>query len=52
MNWEIIVFLAYFIILLGVALIFYFNGSNKNSEDFFLGGRRCLLRPPTCPRGC
>lgn len=39
MNWEIIVFLAYFIILLGVALIFYFNGSNKNSEDFFLGGR-------------
>ena len=26
-------------ILLGVALIFYFNGSNKNSEDFFLGGR-------------
>ena len=39
MNWEIIVFLAYFIILLGVALIFYFHGSNKNSEDFFLGGR-------------
>ena len=39
MNWEIIVFLGYFIILLGVALIFYFNGSNKNSEDFFLGGR-------------
>ena len=39
MNWEIIVFLGYFIILLGVALVFYFNGSNKNSEDFFLGGR-------------
>ena len=39
MNWEIITFLGYFIILLGVALIFYFNGSNKNSEDFFLGGR-------------
>lgn len=39
MNWEIITFLGYFVILLGVALIFYFNGSNKNSEDFFLGGR-------------
>ncbi len=39
MNWEIITFLGYFIILLGVALVFYFNGSNKNSEDFFLGGR-------------
>lgn len=38
MNWEIITFLGYFVILLGVALIFYFNGSNKNSEDFFLGG--------------
>lgn len=39
MNWEIITFMAYFIILLGVALAFYFNGSNKDSEDFFLGGR-------------
>lgn len=39
MNWEIISFLAYFVILLGVALIFYFNGTNKNQEDFFLGGR-------------
>ncbi len=39
MNWEIITFVAYFVILLGVALVFYFNGSNKDSEDFFLGGR-------------
>ncbi len=39
MNWEIITFIAYFVILLGVALAFYFNGSNKDSEDFFLGGR-------------
>ena len=39
MNWELIVFFAYFIALMGVALIFYFNGSNKNEEDFFLGGR-------------
>lgn len=39
MNWEIITFVAYFFILLGVALIFYFNGTNKDSEDFFLGGR-------------
>ena len=39
MNWEIITFIAYFVILLGVALVFYFNGTNKNSEDFFLGGR-------------
>lgn len=39
MNWEIFTFLAYFVILMGVALVFYFNGTNKDSEDFFLGGR-------------
>ena len=38
-NAEIIVFLAYFIILFFVGLIFYFNGSNKDQEDYFLGGR-------------
>jgi sodium/proline symporter len=38
-NAEIAVFLAYFIILFFVGLIFYFNGSNKDQEDYFLGGR-------------
>ena len=36
---EIIVFVGYFIILLFVALAFFFNGSNKDQEDYFLGGR-------------
>ena len=36
---EIFVFVAYFVILFGVALFFFFNGSNKNQKDFFLGGR-------------
>ncbi|MBQ9059908.1 MAG: sodium/proline symporter [Firmicutes bacterium] len=39
MNLEIIVFVLYFVILFGVALFFFFNGSNKNQKDFFLGGR-------------
>ena len=39
MNSEIIVFLAYFIVLFFVGLIFFFNGSNKDQEDYFLGGR-------------
>ena len=39
MNWELITFVGYFVILMGVALIFYFNGANKDQEDFFLGGR-------------
>ena len=52
MNWEIITFLGYFVILLGVALIFYFNGSNKNSEDFFLGGRSMALAAITLRGFC
>ena len=61
MNWEIITFIAYFVILLGVALVFYFNGTNQNSEDFFRGGRsmgpwvtaHCLWhRRQICPHGC
>ena len=36
---EIIVFLGYFIILFFVGLIFFFNGSNKDQEDYFIGGR-------------
>lgn len=39
MNAEIIVFLGYFVILFFVGLIFFFNGSNKNQSDYFLGGR-------------
>ena len=38
-NAEIVVFLAYFIVLFFVSLIFYFNGGNKDQEDYFLGGR-------------
>ena len=39
MNAEILVFIAYFVILFFVALMFFFNGSNQNQKDFFLGGR-------------
>jgi len=36
---EIIVFIGYFVILFFVAMIFFFNGSNQNDKDYFLGGR-------------
>ena len=39
MSIEIIVFIAYFVILFFVAIAFFVNGSNKNQKDFFLGGR-------------
>ena len=38
-NAEVIVFIGYFIILFFVGLVFFFNGSNKNQSDYFLGGR-------------
>ncbi len=36
---EALVFIAYFIVLFFVGTIFFFNGGNKNQEDYFLGGR-------------
>lgn len=36
---EIIIFIGYFVVLFFVALAFFFNGSNKNQTDYFLGGR-------------
>ncbi|MCF0230451.1 MAG: sodium/proline symporter, partial [Parasporobacterium sp.] len=36
---EIIVFILYFVLLFGVSMIFFFNGSNKGEKDYFLGGR-------------
>ena len=38
-NAEIIVFIAYFVILFFVASGFFFNGGNRNEKDYFLGGR-------------
>jgi len=38
-NAEVFVFVAYFVVLFFVGLIFFFNGSNKNQSDYFLGGR-------------
>ena len=38
-NAEIIVFIAYFVILFFVATGFFFNGGNRNEKDYFLGGR-------------
>ena len=39
MNWEIIVFVLYFVVLFGIALVFFFNGSNRDQKDYFLGCR-------------
>ncbi len=36
---ETIVFILYFVILFFVAMVFFFNGGNRNQKDYFLGGR-------------
>lgn len=38
-NAEALVFIGYFVLLFFVGLVFFFNGSNKDQEDYFLGGR-------------
>ena len=38
-NIEMIVFLAYFIILFLVGIAFFIKGRNKTGEDYFIGGR-------------
>ncbi|MBQ0079156.1 MAG: sodium/proline symporter [Eubacterium sp.] len=40
MNAEILVFMLYFVAVFGVSLVFFFNGSNKGGDDYFLGGRQ------------
>ncbi len=39
MSAEIIVFVGYFVVLFFVSLVFFFNGSNKDQKDYFIGGR-------------
>ena len=39
MNTELIVFILYFIFMIGVGLFFFFKGKNGGEKDYFLGGR-------------
>ena len=40
MNWEMIVFVAYFLFMLGIGLYFFFKGKSGGDKDYFLGGRQ------------
>lgn len=58
-NAEMIAFFrGYFIILFFIAMIFFFNGDNKNQEDYFsavvqwvLGHGDVRVCSPTCRHG-
>ncbi len=41
MNWEMVIFIAYFIFMIGIGLYFFFKpGRNGGDKDYFLGGRQ------------
>ena len=41
MNYkELIVFIAYFVFMLGIGLFFFFRSKDSGEKDFFLGGRK------------
>ena len=38
-TWEIVAFILYFIVVLGVGVYFFFKSKNAGEKDYFLGGR-------------
>ncbi len=37
---EIIAFVLYFVVVLGIGLVFFFKSAGNNEKDYFLGGRK------------
>ena len=40
MNWEMVIFIIYFIFMLGIGLNFFFKSKDAGEKDYFLGGRQ------------
>ena len=39
MNWELIVLIIYFAIMLSIGVLLFFRGKSQTDKDYFLGGR-------------
>ena len=39
-NTELIVFIVYFLFMLGIGLVFFFRSKGGGEKDYFLGGRQ------------
>ena len=39
MNWELIVLIIYFAIMLGIGFLLFFRNKSQSDKDYFLGGR-------------
>lgn len=37
---ELLVFIAYFLFMLGIGLVFFFRSKGGGEKDYFLGGRQ------------
>ena len=43
---EMLVFVAYFLFMLGIGVFFFLKSKDAGEKDYFLGGRPC---PPVLP---
>ena len=39
MNFEILAFILYFILMLGIGVVFFFKSKDAGEKEYFLGGR-------------
>ncbi len=39
MNWEVIAFVVYFVLVIGIGVYFFIKSRNGGEKDYFLGGR-------------
>ena len=39
MNWEVIAFVVYFVLVIGIGIYFYIQSRTGGEKDYFLGGR-------------
>ena len=39
LNWEFIVLVIYFAVMLGIGIIFFFRSKSQSDKDYFLGGK-------------
>lgn len=39
MNWEIVSFILYFLVVLGIGMYFFLKSKNEDEKGYFLGGR-------------
>ena len=47
---EMLVFIVYFLFMLGIGVYFFVRSKDAGEKDYFLGGRNMVPGCPPCPR--